>query len=209
MSRGALVVVEGLDRAGKTTQCDRLVARLSTSTTTKLRKFPDRTTPIGIMIDSYLRSNSDLDDNAIHLLFSANRWEASSAIKAELENGTTLVVDRYIYSGIAFSRAKGLDAAWCRNPDVGLPRPDVVIFLDISEEATAGRGGYGEERYEKKEMQRKVRQAFKELRQDERDAEDWVVVDAGQSVEEVEEDIWRAAQKGIERAKTEDLRTIL
>ena len=36
---------------------------------------PDRTTPIGKMIDSYLRSQSDLDDRAIHLLFSANRWE--------------------------------------------------------------------------------------------------------------------------------------
>jgi hypothetical protein len=35
----------------------------------------DRTTPIGKMIDSYLRSQSDLDDRAIHLLFAANRWE--------------------------------------------------------------------------------------------------------------------------------------
>ncbi|GAO48231.1 deoxythymidylate kinase-like protein [Saitoella complicata NRRL Y-17804] len=209
MPRGALIVIEGLDRAGKSTQCDRLVTRLKTSTPTLLRKFPDRTTPIGTMIDAYLRSTSDLDDHAVHLLFSANRWEASSAIKAELEAGVTVVVDRYIYSGIAFSRAKGLDGAWCRAPDVGLPRPDVAIFLDISEEAAAERGGYGEERYEKKEMQRKVRQDFLELRDDERDAGDWAVVDAGQSVEEVEENIWKAAQKGIERARTKDLRTVV
>ena len=37
--------------------------------------YVDRTTAIGKMIDSYLRSQSDLDDRAIHLLFSANRWE--------------------------------------------------------------------------------------------------------------------------------------
>ena len=37
----------------------------------------DRTTPIGIMIDSYLRNATDMDDRAIHLLFSANRWEMS------------------------------------------------------------------------------------------------------------------------------------
>jgi len=37
--------------------------------------FLDRTTAIGQMIDSYLRSTSELDDRAIHLLFSANRWE--------------------------------------------------------------------------------------------------------------------------------------
>lgn len=35
----------------------------------------DRTTPIGKLIDSYLRSESEMDDRAIHLLFSANRWE--------------------------------------------------------------------------------------------------------------------------------------
>lgn len=35
----------------------------------------DRTTPIGKMIDAYLRSQSEMDDHAIHLLFSANRWE--------------------------------------------------------------------------------------------------------------------------------------
>lgn len=37
----------------------------------------DRSTTIGHMIDEYLRNKADLDDMAIHLLFSANRWEAA------------------------------------------------------------------------------------------------------------------------------------
>lgn len=37
----------------------------------------DRTTPIGQMIDGYLKSSLEMDDHAIHLLFSANRWEAA------------------------------------------------------------------------------------------------------------------------------------
>ena len=37
----------------------------------------DRTTTIGQMIDGYLKSNVEMDDCAIHLLFSANRWEAA------------------------------------------------------------------------------------------------------------------------------------
>ena len=41
------------------------------------REIVDRATATGKMIDSYLRSQSDLDDRAIHLLFSANRWEAA------------------------------------------------------------------------------------------------------------------------------------
>ncbi len=35
----------------------------------------DRSTPIGKLIDSYLQSQSEMDDRSIHLLFSANRWE--------------------------------------------------------------------------------------------------------------------------------------
>jgi hypothetical protein len=37
----------------------------------------DRTTPIGKMINSYLNGDSDSEDHVIHLLFSANRWEAA------------------------------------------------------------------------------------------------------------------------------------
>jgi dTMP kinase len=37
----------------------------------------DRTTGIGTMIDAYLQSKADMDDHAIHLLFSANRWEVA------------------------------------------------------------------------------------------------------------------------------------
>jgi thymidylate kinase len=37
----------------------------------------DRSTTIGQMIDGYLKSNVEMDDCAIHLLFSANRWEAA------------------------------------------------------------------------------------------------------------------------------------
>lgn len=44
-------------------------------TPVELWSFPDRTTAVGRMIDAYLSSKAELDDAAIHLLFSANRWE--------------------------------------------------------------------------------------------------------------------------------------
>ena len=74
----------------------------------------------------------------------------------KLRAGTTLVVDRYAYSGVAFTAAKGapgLDRAWCMAPDVGLPAPDAVFFLNLTVEQAAARGGYGEERYEKADFQ--------------------------------------------------------
>ncbi|KAH1218444.1 Thymidylate kinase [Glycine max] len=75
-SRGALVVLEGLDRSGKSSQCSRLVSFLEgQGISAELWRFPDRTTNVGQMISAYLTNTSQLDDHTIHLLFSANRWE--------------------------------------------------------------------------------------------------------------------------------------
>lgn len=75
-SRGALVVLEGLDRSGKSSQCSRLVSYLEgRGISSELWRFPDRTTNVGQMISAYLANTSQLDDHTINLLFSANRWE--------------------------------------------------------------------------------------------------------------------------------------
>lgn len=83
--------------------------------------------------------------------------------------------------------------SWCRQPDVGLPRPDMVVFLDIAAEDAAKRGGYGSEKYEKKEMQDRVRELFAQVR-GKSEGEDFVVVDAGRSAEEVRRSIWEAVE---------------
>lgn len=75
-ARGALIVLEGLDRCGKTSQCSKLLSFLEESGhAVESWRFPDRNTGVGQMISSYLTNESHLDDHAIHLLFSANRWE--------------------------------------------------------------------------------------------------------------------------------------
>lgn len=80
-SRGALIVLEGLDRSGKTSQSSRLVSNLeSQGFPAELWRFPDRKTCVGEMISSYLSNKSQLDAQTVHLLFSANRWEKRFAI---------------------------------------------------------------------------------------------------------------------------------
>ncbi|KAL2265918.1 hypothetical protein VTJ83DRAFT_5270 [Remersonia thermophila] len=164
VARGALIVLEGLDRSGKTTQVKLLEQRfVELGRKVKVMRFPDRTTPIGQMIDSYLKSQVDMDDHVIHLLFSANRWEAAKTISTLLSSGVTVLCDRYYYSGIVYSAAKqnpSLTLSWARSPEVGLPRPDLVLFLDLDESQARLRGGWGGEAYEKVEMQRRVRELF-------------------------------------------------
>ncbi|KAL9639654.1 MAG: hypothetical protein Q9164_000783 [Protoblastenia rupestris] len=188
--RGALIAIEGLDRAGKSTQHARLCEHLEAQGhRVKRLRFPDRTTPIGASISSYLQSNLELEDHAIHLLFSANRWEAAPSIIAAIEGGTTVVVDRYYYSGIVYSSAKNkedLTLQWARTPEVGLPKPDLVVFLDISTDAAKARGGYGDEKYENEAMQTRVRELFFEVIRMEGKGEGGTkIVDASKSADEV------------------------
>ncbi|KAG0646575.1 Thymidylate kinase [Hyphodiscus hymeniophilus] len=194
-TRGAFIVVEGLDRAGKTTQVKKLCETLYASgRNVKTLRFPDRTSPIGKMIDSYLQSKTEMDDHAIHLLFSANRWEKAKHIRGTIAQGYTIVCDRYYYSGMVYSAAKNnpaLDLQWARQCDVGLPRPDKVIFLDLEPEQAEKRGGFGDEKYEKKEMQKEVRWEFMRLRFTPGESSDMIVVNAGPAIEEVAEKIWQ------------------
>ena len=95
--RGLLVVIEGLDRAGKSTQCELLCQFLTNrSIACKHLHFPLRTTAVGKIIDDYLNKRIELNDASVHLLFSANRWECVPDMLADMESGTTLIVDRYV-----------------------------------------------------------------------------------------------------------------
>lgn len=149
------------------------------------------------MINSYLTGQTNQDDHVIHLLFSANRWEAAKTIEDYINAGTTVIVDRYSYSGAVYSAAKeipSMNLEWCRQPEVGLPRPDLCLFLDLSSEEATKRGGYGTERYEKQDHQDRVRKLYGEMRKHDDEKEDIKVVDAGATVEIVEKAILEAVK---------------
>jgi len=189
--RGALIVLEGVDRAGKSTQCAKLVEYLqSIGRPAELWRFPDRTTTIGTMINSYLSNTTDVDDGCIHLLFSANRWEKREQMMETLAKGVTLVVDRYAFSGVAFTAAKGipgLNREWCMAPDAGLVAPDAVFFLELNADAARERGGFGEERYEVPVFQQAVMKEFHHMK--DMFPTTWHTIDASGSIDEVHDDL--------------------
>ena len=198
MSRGALIVIEGIDRSGKSTQAARLVESLvSRGRRAVLYRFPDRTTPIGRQIDAYLKGEEEYDDRVIHLLFSANRWELRRRMLAETRQGRTIVCDRYAYSGMAYSMAKGLDAGWCKASDCSLPRPDLIVYLDTDADTAAGRASFGHERFEQNEFQQLVAARFQEIRED-----DWLVLDARKSIPSVADDLLTAAETCLSKVRT-------
>ena len=156
-TRGKLILIEGLDRTGKTTQCSLLEKTYSF----EYYKFPNRETPIGKIINEYLTQDMKLSDQSIHLLFSSNRWELQGEIKSKLDLGNNVILDRYVYSGLAYSAAKGvkgMDLDWCLQPDKGLLKPDLTIFL--TNDSFGDNHGFGEERYENMSFQSKVKDMF-------------------------------------------------
>lgn len=184
--RGLLISVEGCDRGGKTTQCYLLKEYMAArEQPAEYLKLPRRTTPIGKLINAHLTDPSmSLNDRSVFLLFAANFWEVKDEMMDNLDGGTSLVMDRYFHSGMAYACAKGLPYEWCETPYHGLPKPDLVIFIDVPIAEREGRQGWGEERYEKHDFQLQVRSKFEEMRSD-----DWIMIDGQGSIEQVHQRI--------------------
>jgi dTMP kinase len=137
------VVLEGIDGSGKSTCARALVDYYnSIGVPTKLFSFPNRTTKIGQLIDDHLKSRKNYDARTLHLLFSANRWEMQAELRTTLEQGINVICDRYTYSGLLYSVARGLPEDLCSECDDGLIEPNLTFWIHISPSlATTRRNG--------------------------------------------------------------------
>lgn len=142
-----LIVLEGLDGAGKSTQVKKLREYLQQRCPAlEYIHFPRYEAPVyGDLISRFLRGefgdNSQVHPQLVALLFAEDRHGAAPAMKEALAAGKTVLLDRYVYSNIAYQCAKLPDAAqknalrdWIFNTEYGdfaLPVPDLNIFLDV------------------------------------------------------------------------------
>ena len=142
-----LVVLEGLDGAGKSTQVKKLRSYLeSLYGSLEYIHFPRYDAPVyGDLISRFLRgdfgNNETVHPQLVALLFAEDRHGAAPEMKASLADGKCVLLDRYVYSNIAYQCAKLSDDTeaerlrdWIFNTEYGnfgLPRPDLNIFLDV------------------------------------------------------------------------------
>lgn len=142
-----LIVLEGLDGAGKSTQV-KMFRKYLESVCSRLDyiHFPRYDAPVyGDLISRFLRgdfgNNEAVHPQLVALLFAEDRHGAAPEIKQVLEQGGTVLLDRYVYSNIAYQCAKLFSdeeasalREWIFNTEYGdfqLPRPDLNIFLDV------------------------------------------------------------------------------
>lgn len=141
-AKAKLIIIEGLDKAGKTTQ-SKLLFDFYNKTypgQVSLLNFPDYTTRIGKEIKSFLQGEVDYNNEVKHILLSANRWEKKSEIEKLKEQNKIIILNRYYQSNLVYGLANDMDYDWLVNLDKGLPLEDIVIILDIDPVISYKRG---------------------------------------------------------------------
>jgi len=194
---GKFIVFEGIDKSGKETQAKMLYDYLHNKGIPVIyTEEPSPKNPIGRLIKMWLVRQAEIKSGeAITLLYTADRYEhLKKTILPALSAGKNVICDRYFYSTIAYESAIfGIDREWIRSLHKNVRKPDVVIFIDIDPEVSLKRERASpNDRLEKVELLRKVREAYKEMVNE----EGFFVVNGDRTREEVFGDV----EKIVERA---------
>lgn len=134
-----LIAFEGLDNSGKTAQVELFVKYLrKKGRKVSIYKYPDKKGLFGKMLDEFLSGQSALNPTAQFLAFTADIAKDQNKIFKELSAGKMVVLDRYIFSTIAYQNLP-FERATEAVKGLKFLKPDLVFFLDLSPELAMGR----------------------------------------------------------------------
>ena len=193
MRKGKIIVIEGIDKAGKTTQANLLMRKFK-SKCVKF-DFPDYTTPIGKEIKQFLDGKRVYSDQVKMMLLSANRWEKKTEIDSVIAKGTTVIMNRYYQSNLVYGVSKGLELDWLVALDEGLPKADLVIVIDIKTDTLVTRSKNSViDTFEKDlELIRKVKKSYRVLAKKFK----WYVIDGEKPVDDVHSQVLRIVRNTV------------
>lgn len=186
----ALIVLEGLDGAGTTTQARRLVSWLGREGRPAHLTREPSDGPIGRLLREMLTGGhglpgaEPLDQRTFSLLFAADRMDhVQREVSPALARGEVVVSDRWYHSSLAY-QGTGAERAWIRDLNRFARRPDLTILLRVRPEVAAERrlaAGRSQELFEDLAMQRRVAIGYDEVLADCRDAGERVVILDGEA----------------------------
>lgn len=167
--RGRLIVFEGIDGAGKTTQIELLEEYLRKNGRRVFRTAEPTDSESGKLLREVLSGNVARTPEELALLFTLDRIShnvrSENGIAKMLADGIDVICDRYYYSTIAY-QGNETDPAWVSEMNLGCPaiaKPDLCVFLDLNAEESMKRiesGRTKREIYETRERLEQVRRAF-------------------------------------------------
>ncbi len=181
-----LIVMEGIDGVGKSTQIELLRKKLGCD----VFIYPTRKFPI---LRDYLDKKIELDPKSLFLLFLSDIAEDQENIRKS--KSKLVILDRYVFSTIAYGPGSiPYDERKKIVESTGFLRPDMVILLDIDPEISRQRKDNQKEldRYEEKvEFLKAVRNNFKRLEEDRFLTGSWHRIDASSEIESIHSEIMK------------------
>ena len=200
---GRLVVLEGLDGAGTTTQAARLADRLRAAGRRVHLTAEPSAGPVGALIRQILRGRigggragkEPFSGFGLALLFAADRQDHyHTEIAPKLADGIDVVCDRFTMSSLAYQGAQLGDMDWVAGVNREAAAADLVIFLRVRPEVALRRrhaASVDREIFEVDAFQRKVARRYDEAIGRLRGAGERVVeVDGEVPVAEVAGAVW-------------------
>lgn len=193
-TKGKIIVLEGTDKAGKTTQSRMLAEAIKAlGKVCVVIDFPDYTTPTGMEIRAFLDGRRDYPAEAKHLLFSANRWEKKKEIESMVENGTIVVMNRYWQSNLVYGAANGMDAGWLLRLDKGLPKEDLVIVILVNPGTSAKRAETQDAFESNPQLAARAYKNYLKFAKQFK----WKVIDGSKSKEQVHQEVMKIIRKEL------------
>jgi dTMP kinase len=200
LTRGRLLVLEGIDGSGTTTQTERLVAHLRQHGRKAMATREPSAGPVGRLLREILlgqhriSQGASMDGRTMALLFAADRLDhLQREVEPLLNDGVDVVTDRYLMSSLAY-QAEEADRDWVATLARRVRVPDLTILLDIPIEVAAQRralAGRPVERYDADSYLARVAENYRRLARTDVTA---VILDGSVDREQVEAEIIATVQ---------------
>lgn len=201
---GILIIFEGIDGTGKSTQVQLLSEALRKYGCEVVTTFEPTDGPFGRKIRALFSNRASVSrDEELALFMDDRRWHVNELIAPALAAGKVVISDRYYFSTAAYQGAAGLDPEQIiADNEAFAPVPDCVLLLEAS--VTLGRRRIEESRqenpndFEKEESLRKVSAVFASIQRD------YIRrIDASQSIETVGKAVWEQVLPLVEECREE------
>jgi dTMP kinase len=187
---GALVVIEGIDGCGKSTQAKLLADWLQARGKRVLLTAEPTKGRIGLFLREILSGKTAVDPKTLALLFTADRYEhLAKEIEPALKRNTVVVSERYYHSTICYQAAQGVSWNWLVDLNNFARKPDYTFLLDVPPKQSVRRKT-AVEIFEEEKFLEKVRDNYLKLNRN------VIKVDGSKKPEKVFEEIKKRVKLG-------------
>ena len=188
-SPGTFLVFDGIDGAGKTTQVAIFAENLTRHGAEVVTSKEPTDGPWGQKIRASAQTGRMSLDDELEAFIQDRREHVREVIEPALARGATVILDRYLYSTIAYQGSRGGDVEAVREAMAEFPEPDLAVILDVDPELGRSRVSARDgapNHFEDHEQLAKARAIFQSL-----EGPNIVHVDGSASIEDVTQAIFR------------------